>query len=772
MVIKGALKSKMAEAVLLGGMLCATPSYAQDQEGDTLTAGSQTTYDQQIKNETNWVWYDPQIPHEIFWGLFALTCAVSGASFYRKIPGTTLRSGAAAAVFAALANPQAIDEEKRVLPRVIPVFMDESASLGSRGSYVKETFSLLESQLSALGPVTLRQVSFGNDEMSASKPGTHLAQTMQMTLNTIPEDEMGAVFIVSDGIVADINNIAGKNINAPVHALIVGEEGEEDFYLDVISAPSIGIVGEEQNIEFSVVDGKSSDLHTATASVSIFYNGQKVRTNTIPVNDPQNIVLSEIYPDGLQLGPNLIDIHIEGIETGANRTPEEVSYENNRITIITEGISDRENWLLFTGEPGPGTRLWRNMLTSGASNRLLHFSYLRPLDKEDMTPLRDLATTVLPVVEVFEQKLSEQDVVIFDNYTFNGVIPASYFTHLNRYVEEGGSLIIVGADTLTSPASIAKTTLSEIMPLLPLEDALVYTNGFVPAVTEDGLRHRITGDIVESSPPETWGPWYMLAQTVARPEATVLLEDGAGTPLLAIQTVGKGRVAMLGSNQATVWAAGHKGGGPAVDLYENLAGWLIRNPKFDDENLRLVEKGGQIAVELRTMKDTVDPVRITKPSGETFDVLPELSTPGVYTFQFPVHEKGGYRAQRQGAEATEAYVVSGHEDEEEIKKVISTTAPFELLTSAHQGRTVRVITAEGGVLLPQIQNAGDVQEGDYATLAVNMQEKTETIGANDRPLLPYWLYGGLIAGCLVASFRQKEIAELSSRFVHTLSPRL
>ena len=46
--------------------------------------------------------------------------------------------------------------------------------------------------------------------------------------------------------------------------------------------------------------------------------------------------------------------------------------------------------LLVSGEPHAGERTWRNLLKSDASVDLVHFTILRPPEKQDGTPINEL----------------------------------------------------------------------------------------------------------------------------------------------------------------------------------------------------------------------------------------------------------------------------------------------------------------------------------------------------------------------------------------------
>ena len=85
--------------------------------------------------------------------------------------------------------------------------------------------------------------------------------------------------------------------------------------------------------------------------------------------------------------------------------------------------------LLVSGEPHAGERTWRNLLKSDASVDLVHFTILRPPEKQDGTPINELSLIAFPIRELFELKLDQFDLVIFDRYRRRGILPPAWVTY-------------------------------------------------------------------------------------------------------------------------------------------------------------------------------------------------------------------------------------------------------------------------------------------------------------------------------------------------------
>lgn len=766
MLATKALKSELAKAVLAFGIAGATPVFAQDTAGVPVS-DIDATVETVVASDQHLDWYNPQIPQNVLFGLMLLAMAGTGYAVYRKTDGTVARSVGLAIAFTAIANPQNVMDQFRTLPTIIPVFVDESLSVGDRAPMVEEAFEELETRLSLLGPVSIRRVEFGNDDASRARPGTHFADVYQSTLDSIPREQFGGGFVISDGVLSDQSRFLDVvNDTAPIHSLIVGHDQEQDFYVRIEEAPQIGIIGEEQDITFRIVDGRSSDSADLFADVALYYGGNHVSTINVPLNQSHTIRLSDIYPEGLQLGQNLIEIAIDAVQgarVGAmdrdgDGQPDEVTMDNNRIITSIEGIDSDIRVLLISGEPYPGTRLWRNILMDDPNVSLTHLGMLRPPAKEDATPLRDLATVAFPVNELLRERIDEFDMIVIDNYRYNGIIPIEYFTDIHDYVLEGGSLLVVGAEDLVAPNSIANTILGDIIPLIPSDFTI--DQSFVPQISETGERHPVSRTIAQSGAGQNWGPWYSIADSEARDDAVVLMTDQQNNPLLALDYVGEGRIAMLASDQNAIWASGHLGGGPASVVYRSLSGWLTGVQRYNEENLTLRQQAGQIVVELQTMGETAEPIVIIAPSGQEIEVMPEEVSPGLFAARIPADERGAYRARRTSNLAVEAYMGSGFDDTLEIQNVISETEILRPLTDQTGGQTVRISDVSGSFELPPIVAANDLetlnQENAVEPLVVDLSERRELVGSERKPIIPGWIYALAFAGAMLYSFKPKD----------------
>ena len=276
-------------------------------------------------------------------------------------------------------------------------------------------------------------------------------------------------------------------------------------------------------------------------------------------------------------GPNVVEIEAEPLA-------DELTPANNRAVVTIEGIREKLRVLLVSGEPHAGERTWRNLLKSDANVDLVHFTILRPPEKQDGTPINELSLIAFPTRELFQQKIKEFDLIIFDRYANQSVLPSTYFDNIVRYVREGGAVLVAAGPEFAGASSLARTRLS---PILPGDaDGRIVEEPYRARITTGGKRHPVTRDLPGSEPnAAAWGEWLRLVGAQVRTGSAVM--SGADDqPLLVLAREDKGRVALLLSDHAWLWARGFRDGGPHLDLLRRLAHWLMKEPELEEEALR------------------------------------------------------------------------------------------------------------------------------------------------------------------------------------------
>ncbi len=247
-----------------------------------------------------------------------------------------------------------------------------------------------------------------------------------------------ARFLITDGRVHDVPpDAAALGFSAPLHALITGRSDERDRRVVLTSAPRFGIVGQSQTIAFRVED-QGVDRRARAG-----HHAARRRADRTPATSAAQDRLAPEVPIP-HAGPNIVEIEASPLEG-------ELTPVNNRAVVSIDGVRDKLRVLLVSGEPHAGERTWRNLLKSDASVDLVHFTILRPPEKQDGTPINELSLIAFPTRELFQQKIGEFHLIIFDRYARQGVLPIIYFDNIARYVREGGAVLVAAGPDYASP---------------------------------------------------------------------------------------------------------------------------------------------------------------------------------------------------------------------------------------------------------------------------------------------------------------------------------
>ena len=640
----------------------------------------------------NWsIDFSPLVPLALLWAAAAAAIALVALMAVRRQRGAPFRALALAALIAALANPSLREETRESLSNVAIVVVDESTSqqLSHRPEQTAAIRADLEAKLAKVPNLTVKFVSAGKPGEGAA-PGTNLFTALNAALADTPPDRLAGVIMLTDGQVHDVpKSVAALGFDAPVHALLSGAPGEFDRRIEVLKAPRYGIVGQTRKIEVAIREtGKTGQAGTS-ANLTIRREGKPDEVRSVPVGGTAKIEMA--FPHS---GTNLVELELE-------TAPGELTPANNRVVVEAEGVRENLRVLLVSGEPHAGERTWRNLLKSDAAVDLVHFTILRPPEKQDGTPINQLSLIAFPTRELFSEKIKEFDLIIFDRYQHRGILQVLYYDNISRYVEQGGALLVAAGDDFAGQSSLYKTPLAPVLPASPT--GRVIEMPFKARVTADGNKHPVTVNLPGSGgDTPTWGRWFRQAEV--RPSRGRTIMDGAqGAPLLIVDRKGKGRVALLTSDQAWLWARGFDGGGPHSDLLRRLSHWLMKEPDLEEERLIASAHGMTLVLERRTMGETVPPVTLSAPAGETREVTLEPAAPGIFRSTVDVTLPGLYKVQTaNGTETLTAVAHAGTLDAREMSEVVATQDKLKPLVEATGGG---VFWTRGGGLLASANEA-------------------------------------------------------------------
>jgi hypothetical protein len=680
--------------------------------------------------------FAPLVSTQILWAAIAAAAVLALLLFVSRSRGATIRAGGLALIVLALANPSFTREDRDPLSSVAVVVVDKSPSqtFGDRARQTEEARKAVLDRLSHVAGLDVRVVEAGQSD--GETDGTRLFTALGATLADVPVDRVAGAIMITDGRVHDVPADAGAlGFAAPVHALITGNKNERDRRVALIAAPRFGIVGQTQSITYQVEDHGARER---SASVTVRRDGDLVETRTVPVGVPQRVDIP--IPHG---GANIVEI--EAAPLAGELTP-----VNNRAVVNIDGVRDKLRVLLVSGEPNAGERTWRNLLKSDASVDLVHFTILRPPEKQDGTPINELSLIAFPTNELFQRKIGEFQLIIFDRYARQGVLQMIYFDNINRYVREGGAVLVVAGPDYASQTSIWRTPLNAILPAEPTGS--VTERSFHARLTELGKRHPVTRDLDGSvSDPPHWSQWFRLVDT-ANASGTAVMHGPDNKPLLVLSREGEGRVALLLSDQLWLWARGFQGGGPHLDLLRRLSHWLMKEPELEEEALRLSVSGHQLLVRRQTMAETVSDVTLTSPSGTTQTLKLTATEPGAWQASVAANELGLWRA-TDGK--LNALINIGPVNPREFAEVTSTTEVLSPIANSTGGDSRRL--DDGGTLsVPRILTvrSGDTFKGED-WIGLKMRDASVVRGIGVLPVFAGFLGLLLLVGSLAATWARE-----------------
>jgi hypothetical protein len=680
--------------------------------------------------------FAPLVPAYVVWAAFVVSFLIAVILLLTRSRAALLRSIAFALMVLALANPSLTREDRDPIPSVAAVIVDKSPSQ-QFGDRAKQTQAAREALVARLNRIRGLEVRVADaSEADGENEGTRLFSALSSTLADVPPDRVAGAIMITDGRVHDVPaNVSALGFAAPLHALITGHANEIDRRVVLTQTPRFGIVGQSQTIGFRIEDHGAK---IGAAEVIVRRDGEVLEKRVVTVHT--DIKVKVPIPHA---GQNIVEVEAAPLVG-------ELTQVNNRAVVSIDGVRDKLRVLLVSGEPHAGERTWRNLLKSDASVDLVHFTILRPPEKQDGTPINELSLIAFPTRELFQQKISEFQLIIFDRYARQGVLPMIYFDNIAKYVRDGGAVLIAAGPDYASPTSIWRTPLDVILPAEPSGE--VTERSFRARLTEPGRRHPVTRGLQGSGTnPPHWSQWFRLVDA-KRNSGNAVMEGPDGKPLLVLAREGKGRVAMLLSDHIWLWARGFEGGGPHLDLLRRLSHWLMKQPDLEEEALRLIVHGHDITVQRQTMADTVKEVTLTSPTGARSTIILKPVEPGLWRTTLTAKELGLWRA-TDGKLTALANV--GPANPREFTEVTSTTDVLGKLTEA-TGGSVRRLMSGDALNVPRVvpvRTATSFKGEDW--IGLKMRDVSVVRGIGVLPIFAGLLGLLLLVGSLAATWARE-----------------
>jgi hypothetical protein len=687
--------------------------------------------------------FAPLIPWRLIAVLAGIAVLVLALGAWRRARGLYWRGAAIAILLAILANPALVEEKRTPQRDVAVVVLDESPSqdIGDRAAASDAALASVRARLAQDPNLDVRIVRDGKLQPGAGDDGTRLFTALNRELGDVPRQRLAGVVMITDGEVHDIPagdaKSAAAQLGAPLHVLLAGRPDESDRRLVVKEAPSFGLVGKQVPLTVRVEDlPEKKDAGDTNAKLTWRKDGGAPHVQLVPVG--RDVPLSIPIDHG---GPNVLELEVEPGQ-------QELTLVNNRAAVVINGVRDRLKVLLVSGEPHAGERVWRNILKSDPSVDLVHFTILRPPEKQDGTPIRELSLIAFPIRELFDVKLDEFDLIIFDRYSRRGVIPQAYIQNVVNYVQNGGAFLEATGPSFGTPMSLFRSPLGEILPTEPTGN--VEEEGFKPELTDQGWRHPVTADLPGAGGPggtPSWGRWFRQIDAHVHHGATLMTGDHGG-PLLVLDRAGKGRVAQLLSDQMWLWARGFEGGGPQAELLRRLAYWLMKEPDLEENDLRASIDGDRLLVTRQSLDPDDKPVTVTAPDGSTSTLNLTAEHGGRSTGTLAVNQMGLYRV-TDGTRT--ALAAAGPLNPVEFADVRATPEKLAPLVAASGGGTYWI--ADG---VPEIRRvASGRATAGHNWLGLKENDDFTVAGFSETPLLPGIAALLLAVGALIAAWRRE-----------------
>ena len=680
--------------------------------------------------------FDPAIPAWAFWSLAALCALTLAPAILRRARGWGWRALAFAVLLAWLANPRLIQETRDTLADIALLVVDQSQSM-----QVRDRAALRDAARLAVEDDARRQpgLELRTVLVPEGHDGTQLFAAIERALGDIPRSRLSSVIALTDGMVHDVP----ETFPVPLHVLIPARGEETDRRLRVIEAPSFGVVGRSVTLRVAI-DDLGVTRPAATARLTIRRDGEPPEVLDVPIGREQPVEVPIT-----RAGPIVVELLADAL-------PGEASLINNRAIVTVNGVRDRLRVLLVSGEPHQGERTWRRLLKADPSVDLVHFTILRPPERDDLTPLNELALIAFPVRELFQVKIRDFDLIILDRFQNRGILPPVYLRNIADYVRAGGGLLLSAGPEFSGTASLANTPLGSVLSAKPLPNGVV-NGAFRPQIPPAGQRHPVTSGLpgwMENPPTGVpdWGSWYRRIGVGPSASAPVMV-SADGAPLLLLDHVGEGRTAMLLSDQIWLWSRGHEGGGPQAELLRRIAHWLMKEPALEEESLRAEIVAGVLRVERHTMQEGPPPdLTVTTPDGRTSTIPLSPAGEGRSTAEMPAADLGVWRVS-DGTNAAFAAAQAGNKREsEDLRATATVLAP---LVKASGGSS-HFLAASDGVHVPELRRIEPGRESaGPGWIGLPRRHDHVVTGVTALPLLPPWAALPILLGLVLLAWRRE-----------------
>ena len=686
----------------------------------------------EITHSITRIHFDPFLGWEWIVLLAGLSIVVLITALFQRRKGSLLRVLTIAVFLLALCNPSLLQQERMPVKDVAVVLHDQSLSqnMGTRQERSKKALAQVKEKLAALDNIEARFVTAPNDALLS--PETLVNDALAQAFSDVPQDRRAGVILITDGQVHDAQNVL-KNAQdyGRFNVLVSGDQDERDRRIDVIQSPSYGIVGDSIKLTYKV--SQTDNIAHGSAEVKFNRFDGNPQIFDVPVGVEQEL---DVFLD--HAGENIFELSVDGVK-------DEITLANNRAAIRINGVRDRLKVLLVSGKPHAGGRTWRDLLTSDPGVDLVHFTILREPEKLDATPQRELALIAFPFRELFEIKLYEFDLIVFDRYELNRILPRHYFDNIATYVKNGGALLEASGPSFAGEDSIYYTDIGTILPASPNGD--VISAVFKPQLSDTGRAHPVTENLDplgnKTSKPN-WGSWLRQV-SLKTIRGDTLMTGYQDQPLLILDRVDQGRVAQIGSDHIWLWSRGFQGGGPHAELLRRTVHWLMKEPELDERALKIHVNDNEIRVRSRDTQTDQMKLTMTKPDGLDEEIILKRGENG-FLEKIILADQLGIYAFSDG-DAQKRFITIGEENPPELRDVLASEEKLSPIVEATSGSLIWLDVLQE----PKISFARGVGVKSFLsedTIFLQSNNAFDVKAVKSQPLMPSWLWLFVFAGFL------------------------
>jgi uncharacterized membrane protein len=418
--------------------------------------------------------------------------------------------------------------------------------------------------------------------------------------------------------------------------------------------------------------------------------------------------------------------------------------------------------------------MWRDILRSDASVDLVHFTILREPGKFDVAPKEELSLIEFPIRELFETKINNFDLIVFDRYGLIYLLPPNYFDNIHDFVKNGGGLLVaIGPESLDS-YSIFDTSVGEALPAERTGE--IIDEKYFPALSRLGQRHPVTAPLNELKSPAKVGetstatsfaldaaPWYRQIGVTPKENAQVVMNGAGDSPLLILNRYDQGRVALLTSDQLWLWARGHAQGGPDRRLLKRSLHWLMKEPDLEENGLQVSVQGKQITLVKRSIDEKEQLITMTLPDGQTSEIRMRPKNGEAAEYVQIVEEAGIYKFYDN---VNTVFAVVGNLNSPEMVDLLSTKDKLYPLISGQRGFIERLESAGIPELRVKDNERASMSSLDGvsfggAWMGLWDRKAYSVTGTKESPLIPtipafIFLFIGLICAWVFESRRKSS----------------